>query len=206
MVGRKGMRSRSAGGYVRSTPIWTEFNVCFTPESRHSGGHRKTSAYGRVGMWRGGVRISLSVSAPFVWRCLTSRANCSVSTPLSSNRTCRFPASGSRTKPHAFTHGTSCPSRVERPIRFVDGSYLKVVRPSAQRAVQLAHQLCGILPSSLSFGQHMDLLNHALDALLRWPVGLDVREVLTVHTRRTLVRAALGISVSQDVFTANLVV
>jgi hypothetical protein len=30
----------------------------------------------------------------------------SVSTPRSSNRTCRSPASGSRTKHHAFTHGT----------------------------------------------------------------------------------------------------
>ena len=28
---------------------------------------------GRVGMWRGGGRIGLSVSAPFVWRCLNSR-------------------------------------------------------------------------------------------------------------------------------------
>src|SRR6201998_52024 len=35
---------------------------------------------------------------------------------------------------------------VERPIRFADGAYLEVVRPSAQRAVQLAHQLCGVLP------------------------------------------------------------
>src|SRR5215469_2958498 len=35
---------------------------------------------------------------------------------------------------------------VERPIRFADGAYLEVVRPSAQRAVQLAHQLCGLLP------------------------------------------------------------
>ena len=32
----------------------------------------------------------------------------------SSNRTCRSPASGSRTKHHAFTHGTSCPSRLRR--------------------------------------------------------------------------------------------
>lgn len=30
------------------------------------------------------------------------------------NRTCRLPASGSRTKLHAFTHGTSCPSAVKR--------------------------------------------------------------------------------------------
>src|SRR5271165_3319469 len=26
---------------------------------------------GRVGVWRGGVRPSMSVSAPFVWRCLS---------------------------------------------------------------------------------------------------------------------------------------
>ncbi len=38
------------------------------------------------------------------------------------------------------------------------------------------------------------------------PIGLDVREVLTVHTRRALVRAALGIGMSQDVLTADLVV
>jgi hypothetical protein len=30
------------------------------------------------------------------------------------NRTCRSPASGSRTRLHAFTHGTSCPSRHRR--------------------------------------------------------------------------------------------
>ena len=30
------------------------------------------------------------------------------------NRTCRFPASGSRTRRHAFTHGTSQPSAVKR--------------------------------------------------------------------------------------------
>src|SRR6516162_5003016 len=35
---------------------------------------------------------------------------------------------------------------VERPICFADGAYLEVVRPSAQRTVQLAHQLCGLLP------------------------------------------------------------
>src|SRR3984957_16029534 len=37
-----------------------------------------------------------------------------VFTPRSSNRTGRFPASGSRTKLHAFTHGTSCPSLLRR--------------------------------------------------------------------------------------------
>ena len=30
------------------------------------------SDYGRVRMWRGGLRYSLSVAAPFVWRCLNS--------------------------------------------------------------------------------------------------------------------------------------
>src|SRR6266508_2018771 len=27
--------------------------------------------FGRVEMWRGGCRLNISVSAPFVWRCLT---------------------------------------------------------------------------------------------------------------------------------------
>src|SRR3979409_209931 len=35
---------------------------------------------------------------------------------------------------------------VDRPVRVGDGAYVEVVRPSAQRAVQLAHQLCGLLP------------------------------------------------------------
>src|SRR5262252_881347 len=33
---------------------------------------------------------------------------------LHSNRTCRFPASGSRTRLHAFAHDRSCPSAVRR--------------------------------------------------------------------------------------------
>src|SRR5271166_6293806 len=31
----------------------------------------QTAGVGRVGVWRGGVRPSMSVSAPFVWRCLS---------------------------------------------------------------------------------------------------------------------------------------
>jgi hypothetical protein len=38
------------------------------------------------------------------------------------------------------------------------------------------------------------------------PIRLDVREVLTIHTRCALVGAALGIGMRQDVLTANLVV
>jgi adenylate cyclase len=41
----------------------------------------------------------------------------SVSTPRSSNRTCRFPASGSRTRRHAFTHDGPRPSCVRRTSR-----------------------------------------------------------------------------------------
>src|SRR5215471_12456459 len=35
---------------------------------------RKSAAVGRVGMWRGGGRLGMSVSAPFVWRCLSGSA------------------------------------------------------------------------------------------------------------------------------------
>src|SRR5471032_3444403 len=55
---------------------------------------------------------------------------------------------------------------VERPIRRSDGAYREVVRPSAKRAVQHSHQLCGFLPRSCSDGQLVDLFDHALDALL----------------------------------------
>src|SRR5439155_11006066 len=104
-----------------------------------------------------------------------------VSTPRSSNRTCRFLASGSRTRISRLRPRHVAPERgeayepevpvkvrewigpalaspdfmldaqpptqphrcvaVDRPICFVDGAYLEVVRPSTQRAVQLAHQL-----------------------------------------------------------------
>ena len=38
------------------------------------------------------------------------------------------------------------------------------------------------------------------------PIRLDVREVLSIHTRCAFVRAALSIGVSQDILTVNLVV
>ena len=62
----------------------------------------------------GGFRPNISVAAPFVWRCLTSSPVAPVSTPRSSNRTCRSPASGSRTRSHAFTHDGPRPSWVRR--------------------------------------------------------------------------------------------
>ncbi len=65
----------------------------------------------------GGVRPNISVAAPFVWRCLPSSPVAPVSTPRSSNRTCRSPASGSRTRSHAFTHDGPRPSWVRRTSR-----------------------------------------------------------------------------------------
>jgi hypothetical protein len=35
---------------------------------------QQTSSAGRVEMWRGDVRLSMSVPAPFVWRCLSGSA------------------------------------------------------------------------------------------------------------------------------------
>src|SRR5467141_1504168 len=72
---------------------------------------------------------------------------------------------------------------VDRSVRLVDGAYLEVVRPSAQHAVQLTHQLCGFLPCPRSVCQCMDLLNHALDALLRWPVIGDIAGDIAGLTR-----------------------
>src|SRR5262249_31173705 len=60
---------------------------------------------------------------------------------------------------------------VDRPVRFGDGAYVEVVRPAAQRAVQLVHQLCGLLSCPGSDCQCVDGLHHALDAFLRWPVS-----------------------------------
>ena len=45
--------------------------------SRHAHGGengRETPDRGRVWMWRGGVRLTMSVAAPFVWRCLSRSA------------------------------------------------------------------------------------------------------------------------------------
>src|SRR2546426_11909989 len=59
---------------------------------------------------------------------------------------------------------------VDRSVRLRDGAYFEVVRPSAQRAVQLLHHPCGLLPSARSGGLRVDILDHALDAPPRWPV------------------------------------
>src|SRR4051795_12561870 len=51
------------------------------------------AAYGRVEMWRGGGRLGISVSAPFVWRCLTGAALAPF--PVPARQTGRADLSGS---------------------------------------------------------------------------------------------------------------
>src|SRR3954462_11143097 len=51
------------------------------------------AAYGRVEMWRGDGRLGISVSAPFVWRCLTGAALAPF--PHPAHRTGRADLSGS---------------------------------------------------------------------------------------------------------------
>ena len=57
------------------------------------------------------------------------------------------------------------------PIRFIDGAYVKVVRPSSQRSVQLIHQCRGILPCCRFSSHRMNFIDHALDAFLRRSVA-----------------------------------
>ena len=69
-----------------------------------------TAVLGGVEMWRGGVGWhicwpTLSVAGASI------AIPCSVSTSRSSNRTCGFPASGFRTRTHAFAHGKRCVSK-----------------------------------------------------------------------------------------------
>src|SRR5258708_8079845 len=59
---------------------------------------------------------------------------------------------------------------VDRPVRRGAGPSFEVVPPSPHHALHLLHQLCGLLPSPRSGSLRVDLLDHALDALLRWPV------------------------------------
>ena len=69
---------------------------------------------GRVGMWRGDVRSGMRVPASFVWRCPSGSTIAPFPHPAHRTGHADFPASGSRTRLHAFVHGTSCPSRVRR--------------------------------------------------------------------------------------------
>src|ERR1700730_10249361 len=66
----------------------------------------RMAAEGRVGMWRGGVRSTMSVAAPFVWRCLSGSAITPFPHPPGHRR--RSPAPGShRTWRADFPHQRS---------------------------------------------------------------------------------------------------
>jgi hypothetical protein len=77
------------------------------------GGNSRFSL-GRVEMWRGGGRSGISVCRLFRLAVPYCPDHGSVSTSPSSNRTCRFPASGSRTRSHAFAHACSRPLTLRR--------------------------------------------------------------------------------------------
>jgi hypothetical protein len=75
---------------------------------------REGTQLGRVGMWRGDVRSGMRVAASFVWRCPSGSTIAPFPHPAHRTGHADFPASGSRTRRHAFAHGRSCPSRVRR--------------------------------------------------------------------------------------------
>jgi Sigma-70 region 2 len=99
-------RSRNAGTFPASPEIAPKAEVIRFPLNSNSDG--------RVEVWRVGVRLNISVGRPFRLTVPYWFSRSSVSTPRSSNRTCRSPASGSRTRTHAFTHDTPRPSWVRR--------------------------------------------------------------------------------------------
>src|SRR5271169_4665705 len=67
---------------------------------------KRTTGVGRVETWRGGVRSSMSVSAPFVWRCLSGSTVAPF--PRPAHRTGRADLSGSSAiagfRPHRSHH------------------------------------------------------------------------------------------------------
>ncbi len=139
----------------------------------------------RVRMWRGGLRFGLSVTAPFVWRCLNSRTITPF--PHPPHRTGQaelpHPALGQDSRLHprlaapklGQAHEPEGPvevrewirpalaspdlvlmaqppaqprsgEAVERTVGPAGRPYPRVVRPAAQSAVQLLHQLRGLAP------------------------------------------------------------
>src|SRR6202035_2049802 len=63
---------------------------------RVRGSQRRPPAMGRVGMWRGGVRSTMSVAAPFVWRCLSGSAITPFPHPAHRTQQADFPQSVKR--------------------------------------------------------------------------------------------------------------
>ncbi len=141
------------------------------------------TGFGRVEMWRGGVRSGLSVAAPFVWRCPRNPDHNSVSTPRSSNRTCRSPASGSRTRHHTFAHGRS--RALDRSTARA-GLPQRILVDSIARNRQCHHLAATVTPWTNS--QILPSLRHAAPfatlAHLRSSIGLPQSPVLRHFQRQ----------------------
>jgi len=88
---------------------------------------RFRAANGRVEMWRGGFRFGVVCCRPFRLAVPEQPIHRSVSTSRSSNRTCRFPASGSRTR-HIPSHTKGHSQFTDPPHRAV-----RLQRKSSQR-------------------------------------------------------------------------
>jgi hypothetical protein len=87
------------------------------PGPRESGAGQRSfvsAGAGRVEMWRGDGRSEHRCCRPFRLAVPYEPDHGSVSTSRSSNRTCRSPASGSRTRLHAFAHDRWRPRQVSR--------------------------------------------------------------------------------------------
>jgi len=62
--GQRSKRPHSKAEYMTAPERFVDHKIPLAP--------RAPSIHGRVEMWRGGSRLNISVSAPFVWRCLSS--------------------------------------------------------------------------------------------------------------------------------------
>jgi hypothetical protein len=70
-IGRRFREGRSAGASVDGTQAAIK---AIRPPPQNAICAKAMSRIGRVEVWRGDVRLSMSVSAPFVWRCLSGSA------------------------------------------------------------------------------------------------------------------------------------
>src|SRR6266478_1766587 len=66
-------------------------NVGYRMKSRPHNAGSRSAAFGRFEMWRGGCRSDISVSAPFVWRCLSGSTVTPFPHPAHRNGRADFP-------------------------------------------------------------------------------------------------------------------
>src|SRR5215216_3779327 len=78
------------------------------------GGFPRGDANGRVEVWRGGFVSNISVSASFVWRCLSGSTMTPFPHPAYRTGHADFPHPALGHELHAFAHDTSRPSALRR--------------------------------------------------------------------------------------------